>query len=121
MYALFKPLMEKGLPDFWDDQNRLLKKEQYENLIVAKRNDHAQFDDLEGNLRGEVLVVKLGDIFDLLNMAKRIKLPSPEVEEYINLELLAIQMRDLMLPTRNQFKELSKMVAKPIGLIPLTL
>ena len=26
MYALFKPLMEKGLPYFWDDQNRLLKK-----------------------------------------------------------------------------------------------
>ena len=121
MYALFKPLMEKGLPFFWDDQNRLLKKEQYENLIVAKRNDHTQFDDLEGNLSGEVLVVKLGDIFDLLNLAKRIKLPSLEVEEYINLELLAIQMKDLMLPNRNQFKELSKMVAKPIGLIPLTL
>ena len=48
-------------------------------------------------MRGEVLVVKLGDIFDLLNLAKRIKLPSPEVEEYINLELLAIQMKDLML------------------------
>ena len=26
MYALFKPLMEKGFPYFWDDQNRLLKK-----------------------------------------------------------------------------------------------
>ena len=64
MYALFKPLMEKGLPYLWDVENRLLKKEQYENLIVAKRNDHSHFDDLEGNLRGEVLVVKLGDIFD---------------------------------------------------------
>ena len=72
-------------------------------------------------MRGEVLVVKLGDIFYSLNMAKRIKLPSPEVEEYINLELLAIQMKDLMPPTRNQFKELSKMAAKPIELIPLTL
>ena len=121
MYVLFKPLMEKGLPYFWDDQNRFLKKEQYENLIMDKRNDHAQFDDLEGNLRGEVLVVKLGDIFELLNMAKMIKLPSLEVEEYINLELLAIQMKDLMLPTRNQFKELTKMAAKVVGLIPLTL
>ena len=88
---------------------------------MAKRNDHAQFDDLEGNLRGEVLVVKLGDIFDLLNMAKRIKLPIPEVEEYINLDLLAIQMKDLMLQNKNQFKELSKMAAKLIGLIALTL
>ena len=88
---------------------------------MTKRTDHSQFDDLEGNLRGEVLVVKLGDIFVLLNMAKRIKLPSPKVEEYINRELLAIQMKNLMLPTRNQFNELSKMAAKPIGLIPLTL
>ena len=102
-------------------KNRLLKKEQYEKLIVSKRNDHSQFEDLEGNLRGEVLVVKLGDIFYFLNMARRIKIPSPEVEEYIKLELLAIQMKDFMLPTRNQFKELAKMVAKPVGLIPLTL
>lgn len=113
--------MEKGLSYFCDAENRLLKKEKYENLIVRKRNDHSQFEDLEGNLRGEVLVVKLGHIFDLLNMAKRIKLPSPVVEECIKLELLAIQMKELMLPTRNQFKELSKMLAKPIGLIPLTL
>ena len=65
--------------------------------------------------------MNLGEIFDLLNLAKRMKLPSLEVEEYINLELLAIQMKDLMLPNRNQFKELSKIDAKPIGLIPLTL
>ena len=52
-------------------------------------------------MRGEFLVVKLGDIFDLLNMEKMIKLPIPEVEEYLNLELLAIQMKDLLLPTRN--------------------
>ena len=113
--------MEKGLPYFWDAENRLLKKEQYENLIVSKRNDHSNFEDLEGNLRGEVLVVKLGDIFDLLNMEKRIKLPNLEVEEYINLELLAIQMKELMLQTKNQFKDLAKMDTKPIGLIPLTL
>ena len=121
MYALFKTFIEKGLPYFWDAENRLVKKQQYENLIVNKRNDHSKFEDLEGNLRGEVLVVKLGDVFDLLNMAKRIKLPKPEVEEYINLELLAIQMKELMLPTTNQFKGLAKMDAKPVGLIPLTL
>ena len=121
IYALFKPLFQKGLPYFWNAENRLLKKEKYENLIVNKRNDHSNFEDLEGNLKGEVLVVKLGYLFDLLNMVKRIKLPNPEVEEYINLELLAIQMKEIMLPTKNQFKELAKMVAKPVGLIPLTL
>ena len=108
------------MPLFWDTEKRLIKKEQYDNLIVNKRNDHSNFEDLEGNLRGEVLVVKLGDIFDLLNMVKRITFPQSEVEEYINLEVLSIQMKDLMLPTKNHFKELIKMVVRPLGLIPLT-
>lgn len=120
VYAIFKPLMDKGLPYFWDSENRLLKKDHYDNLIFAKRNDHSSFEDLEGKLRGEVSVAKLGDVFELLNMIKKTIFPQMEVEEYINLEILSIQMKDLMLPTKNHFKELIKMVVKPIGLIPLT-
>ena len=119
-YAILIPLMDKGVPHFWDTENRLINKEKYDNLIVNKRNDHSNFEDLEGNLRGEVLVVKLGDIFDLLNMVKRINFPQSEVEEYINLEVLSIQMKDVMLLTKNHFKELIKMDVKPLGLIPLT-
>ena len=100
-YAILKPSMDKGLPHFWDTEDRLIKKGQYDNLIINKRNDHSNFGDLEGNLRGEVLVVKLGDIFDLLNMVKRITFPQSKVEEYINLEVLSIQMKDLMLQTKN--------------------
>ena len=119
-YAIFKPLMDKGLPFFWDAENRLLRRDDYDNLVVAKRNDHSNFEDLEGNLRGEILVTKLGDVFELLHMIKRISLPQTEVEEYINLEILSIQMKDIMLPTKNHFKELIKMAVKPLGLIPLT-
>ena len=120
IYSIFKPLMDKGLPYFWDSETKFIKKDHYDNLIVAKRNDHSSFEDLEGNLRGEVLVAKLGDVFELLNMIKKTTFPQMEVEEYINLEILSIQMKDLMLPTKNHFKELIKMVAKPLGLIPLT-
>ena len=119
-YNSFRPLMDKGLPFFWDVDNRLLRKDDYDNLIVAKRNDHTNFEDLEGNLRGEVLVTKLGDVFELLQMIKKVALPQAEVEEYINLEILSIQMRDIMLPTKNHFKELIKMAVRPLGLIPLT-
>ena len=59
-YAIFKPLFEKGLPHLWDNENKLLQKEQYEDLIVSKRNNHSNFEDIEGNLRGEVLIAKLG-------------------------------------------------------------
>lgn len=75
VYAIFKPLMDKGLPYFWDNENKFLKKDQYDNLIVNKRNDHSNFQDLEGNLRGEVLVANLGDVFELLNMIKKINFP----------------------------------------------
>ena len=98
----------------------MLRKDDYDNLVVAKTNDHSNFEDLEGNLRGEILVTKLGDVFELLHMIKMISLPHTEVEEYINLEILSIQMRDIILPTKNHFKELIKMVVKPLGLIPLT-
>lgn len=111
--------MDKGLPFFWNSENRLLKKDDYDNLVVAKRNGHSNFEDLQGNLRGEILVTKLGDTFELLNMIRKVSLPQIEVEEYINLEILSIQMKYLMLPTKNHFKELIKMAVKPLGLIPL--
>ena len=81
------------MPYFWDTKKRLLKKEHHEDLIVSKRNDHSNFEDLEGNLRGEVLVAKLADVFDLFNMERRVKIPKPIAEDYINLEILAIQMK----------------------------
>ena len=121
IYSLFKPFIEKGMPHFWDVDSMLLKKEEYDDLLVNNRNDHTNFEYLEGNLRGEVIVVKLEDLFDLLNMARRIKFPKPMVEDYINLELLALQMMEIVLPTRNHFKELAKMEVKLVGVTPLTL
>ena len=112
--------MDRGLPYFWDAENRLLGKDDYDNLVVARRNDHTNFEDLEGNLRGEVLVPKLRDVFELEHMIKGVALPHSEVDEYINLEILSIQMKDLMLPTKNHFKELIKIAVRPLGLIPLT-
>ena len=109
------------MPHFWDVENKLLKKEQYDDLLVNKRNDHTNVEDLEGNLIGEFIVVKLRDLFDLLNMARRIKFPKSLVGDYINLELLALQMMEIVLPTRNHFKELAKMDSKLIGVTPLTL
>ena len=41
VYALLKPINEKGLPYFWDEENVLWKKDDYDNLIVLKRNDHS--------------------------------------------------------------------------------
>ena len=55
VYALLKPLNEKGLQYFWNEVNVLWKKDDYDNLIILKINDHSQFENLEGNLKGEVV------------------------------------------------------------------
>jgi hypothetical protein len=44
---------------------------------------------LEGNLRGEVVVEKFGDTFDLFNQVRRVSFPSPLIEEYVDLEIEA--------------------------------
>lgn len=121
VYALFKPLIEKGLPQFWDEDNALLKKEEYDNFLVLKRNDHSHFENLEGNLRGDVVVQKLGNVFDLFNLIRQINFPPPLIEECIDLEIEAQQFVIIELPRKNHFKEVIKLAVKPVGVIPITL
>ena len=86
-YVLFRSLIEKGLPPFGDENNCLLKKEAYDKFMFQKRNDHSQFENMEGNLKGETIVKKLDDTFDLLGQIRKVKLPPPLIEEYLNLEI----------------------------------
>ena len=119
VYALLKPLNEKGLPYFWDEDNVLLKKDDYYNLIVLRRNDHSQFKNLEGNLKGEVVVQKLVNVFDLFNLIRQLKFPPPLIEGYIDLEIEAQQLVNIELPSKNHFKEVIKLAVKPVGVIPI--
>jgi hypothetical protein len=118
-HILFKPLIEKELPHFWDENNYLFKKETYDNLLVQKRNDHSQFENLEGNLRGELVVEKLGDIFDFFNQVRRVKFPSPLIEEYIDMEIEAQQLINIELLRKSKLKEVIKMVVKHVGVIAI--
>ena len=120
VYALLKPLNEKGLSYFWDEDNVLLKKDDYDNLIVLRRNDHSQFENLEGNLKGEVVVQKLGNVFDLFNLVRQVNFPPPLIEEYIDLEIEAQQLVNIELPSKNHFKEVIKLAANLVGVISIT-
>ena len=63
---------------------------------------------------------KLGDIFYLFNQVRRVKFPSLVIEEYIDLEIEAQQLMNIKLLSKSQFKEVIKMVVKPVGVIPIT-
>ena len=89
-------------------------------MIVLKWNDHSQFKNLEGDLKGEVVVQKLGNVFDIFNLVRQVKFPPPIIEEYIDLEIEAQQLVNMELPSKNHFKESIKLVVKPVGVIPIT-
>ena len=74
---------------------------------------------MEGNLRGEVVVQKLGNVFDFFNLVRQVSF-APLIEEYIDLEIEAQQLVNIELPSKNHFKEGIKLAVKPVGLIPIT-
>ena len=87
---------------------------------MLKSNDHSQFENLEGNLRGDVVVQKLGNVFDLFNLIRQINFPPPLIEEYIDLEIEAQQLVNIELPSKNNFNEVIKLEVKPIEVILIT-
>ena len=75
--------------------------------------------NLEGNLRGEAMVEKLGDIFNLFNQVRQVNFPPPLIEEYIDLEIESQQLVNIELPSKSHFKEVIKMEVKIVGIIPI--
>ena len=66
-YKKFKPLFDKGLPTFWYNNNNLFNKEDYDNLLAQQRVNHDKFQDMEGTLKGEDILNRLEDDFDILS------------------------------------------------------
>ena len=55
--------------------------------MVEKRNDYSLFKNLDGVLRGEVVLEKLGELFEVMTLMKNLKLNSSNFEEYLDLEI----------------------------------
>ena len=72
-YKKFKHLFDKGLPTFWDNNDNLFNKDDYDNLLAQQRMNHDKFQDMEGTLKGEDILNKLEDDFDILCQIKNIR------------------------------------------------
>ena len=63
----FKDIFDKGLPSFWDNNGKIILKENYDYVLKALKMDHVKFQDMEKGLKGEVIVDKLNNDFHVLN------------------------------------------------------
>lgn len=79
----------------------MISQENYQALFVHQRNEDSKFDDLERHSKGQVIVDKLRDDFDLLSQFKMIvkSLPPLSYTQYIELEVLTKEMVTYEYPT----------------------
>jgi hypothetical protein len=50
----FKDVIDKGLPSFWDKDNKLLHKNDYDKLLSEERTNHDKFQDMEKCLKSKL-------------------------------------------------------------------
>ena len=98
----FKDLFKKGLPSLWDSNGKMVLKEKYDSLLKEIRTNHVKFQDMEKNLKGEVVIEKLKHNFQVLNQFQLIKstLPPISYESHVELEVLSREMMDFGIPSR---------------------
>ena len=109
-YKKFKPLFDKGLPTFWYNNDRLFNKDDYDDLLAQQRVNHDNFQDMEGIIKGEEILNKLEDDFDILCQIKNIRkiLPPISFSKCVELEVIAWEMKSYTVPSKAQWMEVDK-------------
>ena len=60
---LFRPLVSKGLPLFWEEKGPLLSQKEYRERLVHCRLDNSNFGDMQQSLSGKIIFDKLTNDF----------------------------------------------------------
>ena len=91
---LFKPLVRRGIPLFWEEMGPLLTQEEYLERLILGRADQNNFRDMQHALSGPIVFDKLAGAFELLAdfKATYATMPSFSYIENTELKLLAHDM-----------------------------
>jgi FtsZ-binding cell division protein ZapB len=101
------PLVNYGLPCFWDNENKLISGPEYKEMLIKARSDHSKFKDMVKGLKGTVVVNKMRQDFELPFLFREIKpkLPVFTEDPLIELDVLVKEMTDASVPNDNAWKE----------------
>ena len=83
-------------------------------MLVEKRNDYSLFKNMDGVLRGEVVLEKLGELFEVMTLMKNLKLNSSKFEEYLDLEIESRLLAEIDIVNKAQFHDISKLALVPL-------
>ena len=83
---LFRPLVSRGIPFFWEEKGPLMTQKEYKECLVHCQLDHSKFGDMQQVLSRKVIFDKLANDFKLLfdfkaTCSKVTKILYPEMME----------------------------------------
>ena len=93
--VLFKPLVQRGLPFFWEEKGPMLSHKEYYDRFVECKKEHRKFEDMaQQSLSGTTVIKKLSGEFELLIDFKPLctRLPMPSYLENLELGVLSEEM-----------------------------
>jgi hypothetical protein len=101
------PLVNYGLPSFWDNENKLISGPEYKERLIKARSDHSKFKDMVKGLKGTVVVSKMRQDFELPLLFREIKSKLPVFSEgpLIELDVLVKELTDASVPNDDAWKE----------------
>ena len=57
---MFKPMVQRGIPFFWEEKGPMLSQKEYYDILVKSRKEHKQFKDMaQQSLSGKTVVENL--------------------------------------------------------------
>ena len=106
MLRMFKTLMNRGLPIFWEERGPLLSQKDYQDFMFDCQSDHQKFEDMEQVLSGKVVFDKLVSDFELWFDFKttRPKVPMTSYSEAMEFQAQAYDMVTAPLPGPGTWK-----------------
>ncbi len=100
----------EGLPSFQDKYGKLITQEYYKFLITQMVMNHSNFEDIQKNLKGEVIVNKLLDDYELVNKFKAVKMKISLITYSLVVELEVLnELMESDFPLGSQWKEIERL------------
>ena len=107
---LFKPLVDRGIPFFWEEKGPLLSQKEYWECMVQCRLENNKFGDIQKSLSGKIVFYKLASEFELLYDFKATcaEFPKTSYPEMMELKAHAFDMVMATLPGPNLWRAIQQ-------------
>ena len=109
---MFQPLFQKGFPEFWGPEGKLIPQRKYVELLNHTILNHAKFEGMNGGIKGQVIIDKINEEFELLETLMTIKQDLLAIghSPLIDLDVILKDLFEMTTPIDQQWKDIHRVI-----------